>query len=808
MDKETLKFIDKVFKDLYKSPEVLKHSSGNATEKFKNLEEYMDKLESVHEKAAKSEERIKTIKRMYHNKYVIKRENIPDSYFELQKRIALERGFGHVNISEHERELLENEVINNQKSSLDTWIDYFISDDAKFYPFWAKYWAFQGMLKMGMFDKEKGTFSRRTNETTAPFIDLNREALAMSIDLVKKTINKQTIDDRDLEIIIKSGSFPKIYQYILTKTLANNENVVKRDQGIWVKYNQGSDHMPLVKSLQGYNTGWCTAGEATAKNQLSTGDFYVYYTLDDNDEYKVPRIAIRMEYDSIGEIRGIGKDQNIEPNMEKVVEEKIKDFPDKDRYYKKVSDMKKLTAIYEKQKEKQELTAEELRFLYEIDNEIKGFGYKKDPRIGEIIIERNIRSDFSKIFNCNEQQISLKGEEISRDTIFYQGDLNLSGLTTAKGLILPKFMGGNLDLNGLTTAEGLILPENIMGRLRLGGLKNVKGLTLPKIVRESLNLHGLETAEGLILPNKLDGYVNLSGLLTAKGLILPETVGGDLDLSGLETTEGLVLPKVVGGDLNLCGLKNAKGLILPEIVREYLNLSGLKTAEGLILPNTLDGYIDLSGLFTAEGLEIPNSMGGYFVLSGLETAEGLKLPKNLNGSLDLSGLTTTYGLKLPDKVDGDLDLSTLEKAKGLNLPKVVGGCLDLSGLETAEDLKLPEKIEGNLYLDGLETAEGLILPESIGKTLGLNGLKTVDGLRLPKTIGGNLELNGLKAIRGLFISEPNLPVLINNLASDGFIFPEKIGGDLVINSCYISQEDIDKYRNNISSNNKKKRKIG
>ena len=106
--------------------------------------------------------------------------------------------------------------------------------------------------------------------------------------------------------------------------------------------------MPLVKSLRGYNTGWCTAGESTAQTQLSNGDFYVYYTLDENDEYKIPRIAIRMEYDEIAEIRGIAQDQNLEPEMEEVVEEKIKDFPDKEEYYKKVSDMKKLTSVYKK----------------------------------------------------------------------------------------------------------------------------------------------------------------------------------------------------------------------------------------------------------------------------------------------------------------------------------------------------------------------------------------------------------------------------------------------------------------------------
>lgn len=133
--------------------------------------------------------------------------------------------------------------------------------------------------------------------------------------------------------------------------------------------------MPFVESLKGYNTGWCIAGEETAKTQLKNGDFYVYYTLDNNNEYKVPRIAIRMEGNSIGEIRGIAAEQNIEPNMEKVLEEKIKWFPDKDKYYKKVNDMQLLTYIYEKNKNNIELSKEDLKFLYEIDNKIEGFGY-------------------------------------------------------------------------------------------------------------------------------------------------------------------------------------------------------------------------------------------------------------------------------------------------------------------------------------------------------------------------------------------------------------------------------------------------
>ena len=69
--------------------------------------------------------------------------------------MALERGYGHVNITESQKQELQKEVIENQKRSLDTWLEYLLSEDAKVYPFWAKYWAFQGMLKLGNYNKEK-----------------------------------------------------------------------------------------------------------------------------------------------------------------------------------------------------------------------------------------------------------------------------------------------------------------------------------------------------------------------------------------------------------------------------------------------------------------------------------------------------------------------------------------------------------------------------------------------------------------------------------------------------------------------------
>jgi hypothetical protein len=763
MDKETLRFIDKLYRDLYKSEQVLHHSSGNETDKFRNLEEYFETLERVHEKASKSEERIKTLKRMYYSKYIIKPEDIPDSYYDLQKKIALERGYGYIEITTSQKEELQDEVIENQKTSMDAWLDYFLSEDSKFYPFWLKYWAFQGMLKLGLYDKEKGSFNKRTADTVAPFPDLNREALSKSMDLIIKLLNKEKIEDRALEIIVKSGSFQKIYPYVLKNVLSNNSNIIKKNEGVWVKYDRGSDHMPLVKSLQGYNTGWCTAGENTAESQLSCGDFYVYYTLDEKGEYKVPRIAIRMEANSIGEIRGIGKNQNIEPDMEKVVEEKIKDFPDKDKYYKKVEDMKKLTELYKKYENNQELTLEELRFLYEIDDEIIGFGYEKDPRIEEIIKGRNIKHDLSKIFDCSESQISLKGEKYNSDTVYYYGSLDLSRITTPEGLTLPQSIRGDLYLSGLTTAEGLILPQSIRGDLYLSGLTTVEGLILPQSIGGDLDLSSLTTVEGLILPQSIGGDLDLRDLTTAEGLTLPQSIGGGLYLDSLTTAEGLTLPKNIRGSLDLSSLTTAKGLTLPQSIGEDLYLSGLTTAEGLTLPKNIRGSLDLSGLTTAEGLTFPQSIGEDLYLNSLTTAKGLTFPQSIGEDFYLSSLTTAEGLILPQNIGGFLDLSGLTTAEGLTFPQRIGGFLDLRSLTTAEGLTFPQSIGEDLYLRSLTTAKGLTFPQRIGGFLDLRSLTTAEGLTFPQRIGADLYLNSL-------------------ITAEGLAFPQSIGGCLYLGS--------------------------
>ena len=513
-------FLNKLYREMHISSEVMHKASPSDTPEEK-IRKYISRLEHVHELSKKSKHSLELLKKFYYDKYLIK--ELPESYINLQKKIAREEGHGDISVSDEMKEKMLNQVRKDQKSTLDLWIDYFMSEDAM-YPTWFKVYAFKGMLGLSTFDKEKQEFGKRTDKTTSSFIDLNMEALSKVYDILKGEIGENNLTDEELEILSKGESFKKLYTYYLTnqysKIIDNDET-----EGIWIKYDMGSDYIPLWESLQGKNTGWCTAGKETAKTQLAGGDFYVYYTKDENGEYKSPRIAIRMNgKNEIGEVRGTSKNQNLESNMEPILDKKLEEFPDKEKYKKKVHDMKFLTLIEEKQKNNLELSLDDLKFLYEVDSKIEGFGYQDAPRIEEIISKRDKRKDVAFVYGINEDEVALsqtEWEANKKKIKVYCGNLDLSYLTSAEGLKLPDIIDGYLDLSKLTSAEGLKLPDTIDGYLDLSKLTSADGLKLPNTINGSLDLDSLTSAKGLVLPNTIKGYLYLYNLTSAEGLILP-----------------------------------------------------------------------------------------------------------------------------------------------------------------------------------------------------------------------------------------------------------------------------------------------
>ena len=678
MDNKTrdawIDMISKIYADLHNSQRVL-NSSNKLDKKRERIIKYFNRLEEVHNKVSetKSASAEKLLKNFYYDLYIIKPENIPESYFNNQIELARERGYGNITLTDKDKEGMIKQVIDDQKRTLDKWIEYFLYDEeSSYYEMWEKYWVFQGLQTLGKYDKETYKFSKRDKTTVYPFPPVEREYIFTTLKLMEDFLKDKKTED-EIKNALEAGNFKLLYEYVIKQSMLRGEKQSSSTAGKWIKYEQGSDYNILRNSLQGYYTGWCTAaGENFAREQLANGDFYVYYTLDNNGEAKVPRIAIRMDgKTNIGEIRGIADKQNMEPEMMPILEEKLNEFPDREKYYKKEHDMKLLTLIDKKVNKNIELNLDELKFLYEMDNEIEGFGYEKDPRIQEIINKRNQKKDYALIYNINENEIALTQEEWKENPKQYKiliNDLKLDYVTSSKELILPNIISGSLELKELTNASGLILPDIVGGSIRLDSLISAKDLKFPKKINKDLDLSCLFDAENIILPEKIGGKLNLSCLFLTKGIAFPKIIDDNLDLSSLPYAAGLELPEKIGGILDLSSISDLAGLVLPKTLGGPLSLNSITYVYSFIFPKYMKGSLDLHSLINADELILPQIMDDDLYLNSLVSVKGVIFPNRIRGNLTLNGLKSAKGLILPQIVEGWICLNSLKSSKGLKLP--------------------------------------------------------------------------------------------------------------------------------------------
>lgn len=351
--------------ELQKSPEVeraakriekrtgKKFPLGSAEDAKARIRNYLDRFKEITDRKDpdKRERGTEALKRILYEKFIIKPEEIPEAYFESIMRRHREEGRPLDEIPEDIRRELTQDLITEQKHSLDDWVDYLALPDAK-YPDILKYWAIRNILKMGRYDKKKQRFSERYGGAVSPFPDMNREALALVLNAMESKYAKQPLKfgydikeetrQKFLELLEKEN-FAKLYALAIEEFKPISEDLLKITKGRWIKYPKGSDYRPLVDSLGEYGTGWCIRGEATAQRYLKENDLEIFYSLDKNEKPTVPRIVIVSNNGDISEVRGVAEDEHHDPHISDVVEKKLAILPDGKRFEKKNHDMKWLT---------------------------------------------------------------------------------------------------------------------------------------------------------------------------------------------------------------------------------------------------------------------------------------------------------------------------------------------------------------------------------------------------------------------------------------------------------------------------------
>lgn len=452
--------------DLHKQPEVdaaARHTLAHTGEKVPQdplirIQNYLDRLDNVfnppqlenHPDFDRQQRNLALLKPALFDKFITKVKDIPDSYWKTQERLIRERGqqgdyeqFSEAEKLKWKKDLAEG-LLSDQRASFEQWIDYLASPSSSEIPNSIKYWVFRSVVDMQEYDKEAQDFPKRSKGTVKMFPDINEEALGYVANAIVAKYKGEGFDfgqfDFDLTDESKqrfkqnldAENFSKLYawanEYI--QPISTSELLIT--EGQWIMYpqdtNSTDNYKRLSQSIRGKGTGWCTAGENTAKIQLKGGDFYVYYSNDAKGNPVNPRIAIRMEDFDIAEIRGIGSKQNLDPYMNDVLAEKLGEFPDKDEYLKKEADMRYLTEIDNKVKAGEVLGRDDLVFLYELNSPIEGFGNEdlgvsSDPRIKELRDARSPDQDMLVIFNCELSQIARNANQINEDTKVYFGPL-------------------------------------------------------------------------------------------------------------------------------------------------------------------------------------------------------------------------------------------------------------------------------------------------------------------------------------------------------------------------------------------------
>ena len=378
-------------------------------------------------------------------------EDIPEAYWKQQEQILRDNGQGR-ELSRREKEILAEDLIEKQRESINTWSNYLGDKDCP-YPTWFKIYAFDGVSKMGLINKETKEFEKRDKTTVASFPTLNPEVLAK----VYRNINEfyavskedwlsQHPDDEKLVSLIKSGNFPKLYAKELfdTKTIIKTPENSEDIEGDWFTYLEG-DEDELAKVAEG--TGWCIADPNVAHDYLKYGNngqyrdketdeesnskakFIVFKLKDRNspDGYSTSGSAsIRLDPDGkVAEISGLDEGQALEDSLVQTVKEKVLSLPGGKEFLQKFEDKQTLIRLDHKLQKDEDLTKEELSFLYQLDRPIATLDtYNRvDPRIPELKEKYGIEYALEKGIDVDKLASSLgpNGVAHNLDTLLDHG---------------------------------------------------------------------------------------------------------------------------------------------------------------------------------------------------------------------------------------------------------------------------------------------------------------------------------------------------------------------------------------------------
>ena len=422
---------------------------------------------------------------------VMNYEDIPEAYWKQQEQILRDNGQGR-ELSRYEKEILADDLIDKQRQSITSWANY-LGDKNCPYPLWFKVYAFDGISKMSnALNLDDADYSRRDNTTALSFPKLNAEILAKVYRQIndfygvdKENWLAQHSDDEKLVSLVKSANFPKLYakELVDTKVILKTPERTEDVHGDWFEYKLG-DEEEIASLAEG--TRWCVVDPNVAHNYLVYGEYghsrstgadeesnskakFIIFRLEDPNSPGVfasnGSASIRLGPDGkVAEISGLNDGQAVEDALVPIVKEKALSLPGGEKYLQKFDDKQALIRLDKKMEKGEDLTKEELSFLYELDRPIATLDTynEEDPRIPELKEKYGIEYALEKGVDVNKLVSSLESQDIAKnlDSLLEHGaDINVNELVSSLysddivdnlGTLLRN--GADIDVNELASS--------------------------------------------------------------------------------------------------------------------------------------------------------------------------------------------------------------------------------------------------------------------------------------------------------------------------------------------------------------------
>jgi hypothetical protein len=621
--------------------------------------------------------------------------------------------------SEPARRSIIDDIAKTQKESLDKWVDYLKLSEYKF-PF--KFLILKAVLNFN-YDLKQNKLFERGRDTIRNFTPFDAGSLA--------ELNEKNSDFllMDYNVIMNENS---------SKILNSQEVVEQSGNGKWIKFNGGSKTKPediekngnrLMNLVQ--NTYWCTKSAGTS--QLRGGDFYVYVTEANGEIF--PRIAVRMNEDKVGEVRGNKSSaQDLDAEMLPIAEEFLnKNIPndsgkkwlDSIKYNKKCVEMRKR---FESEGMYKDFIYDYIKLIadkdkYKVDYGANGNVTLLEQKFEEII---QIPNDYYK-----NGDIVTDYRLLSPNSIYFLGSITnyvftfLGRMNSSFGFAKwnLKLISGDLEISSDIFQFGNIeyIGNNLLINANINDLGNVKYVGNELIINENIkSLSNLESIGGGL---KITGSLKDLGRLKKIGSLQIygcddnftlgslEEIEGDLNIETLDKDIDFGKLKTIGGSL-FAGKSMVTNLKELESVGNNFSIFGSKIK---LFPNlkTIGGNADFSNNFCSSTQNIETILGDIRFLNS-RIMEFPKLNK-IGGTIEFRGsYFKSFGnIKY---IGGNLnfaeskleELGDLEyvggyvsfkgsKIKSLNKLKKVVGFANFDGSEV-EDLGDLESVGGNLYL--------------------------------------------------------------------------------------------------------------